>query len=154
MVLDARMTAAMDRAAADAGTLPLAWFEVLVALDTTPGHRVRLRDLAEAVLLTRAGLSRLVDRIEAAGYLRRERCERDRRGSFAVLTAAGAAALAAALPTHWRTIDDRFARHLSPDQVKAITAALRGVLAANDWLPELRPVPLTVRRKPPDPTPD
>ena len=121
---------------------------MLVALDTTPGHRVRLRDLAEAVLLTRAGLSRLVDRIEAAGHLRRERCEGDRRGSFAVLTAAGAAALAAALPTHWRTIDARFARHLSPEQVRAVTEALRGVLAAKDWLPELRPVPLTVRRKP------
>ena len=105
---------------------------------------MRLGDLAEAVLLTRAGLSRLVDRAEAAGLLRREACPEDKRGAFAVLTDAGAAALRATWPVYMGVVDARFARAL-PDPAAAADA-LRAVLSANQWLPDQRPVQLTVTR--------
>ena len=144
LVVHARMNAAQERDAAAEGTLPPTWFDVLVVLDSTPGHRARLRDLAEAVLLTRAGLSRLLDRIEAAGLLRREACPEDARGIYAALTDAGAAAVRETWPAHFRAIDRRMAEALGSDAA-TVAAALRRVAAANDWLPELRPVELRVR---------
>ncbi len=147
LVLSSRLGAELDRAAAEAGTLPGAWFDVLAVLASDPARRARLGDLAEAVLLTRAGLSRLLDRIEAAGYLRREPCEHDRRGSYAVLTDAGAEAVRRSWPTLRRTIDERFARHLPAGAAAELIAALRPVLEANGWLPEARPVELTVGGK-------
>ena len=144
LVVHARMNAALEREAAERGTLPPAWFDVLVVLASAPDRRARLRDLAEAVLLTRAGLSRLIDRIEAAGLLRREQCPEDGRGLFAALTDEGAAALRRAWPAYFAAVDDRLADALG-DDAAAVAAALRRVAAANDWLPELRPVTLTVR---------
>ena len=146
LILSSRLGGALDRAAADAGTLPGTWFDLLAVLESDPDHRARLGDLAEAVLLTRAGLSRLLDRIEAAGLLRREPCAADRRGAWAVLTDAGAEAVRRSLPVMFRTVDERLGRHLPAGAADSLTRTLRGVLAANDWLPELRPVELTVRR--------
>ena len=143
LIVHARLNEALGRDAAAGGTLPPTWFDVLIVLDSTPGHRARLRDLAEAVLLTRAGLSRLLDRIEAAGLLRREACEGDARGTYAALTDAGSAALRETWPAHFRAIDERLADALGPDAA-TVAAALKRVAAANDWLPDLRPVQLTV----------
>ena len=145
MVLSARVSAHMEQAAAEAGTVPLTWFEVLATLGRTPGRRMRLRDLADAVLLTRAGLTRVLDRIEAEGLIRREKCPADGRGSEAVLTDAGLTALGQAWPVNIRVMRERFAAHLPPGAATAVVDALRPVLLANDWLPEARPVTITVR---------
>ncbi len=142
LVVHVQMRAVIERAAGDAGVLPVAWFDLLVTLDGTPGGRVRLGDLAEVVLLTRAGLSRLVDRVEAAGLLRREACPSDKRGAFAALTPAGAAAVRRAWPVYRRAIMDHFGRHL-PDPA-AIAAGLTAVMVANGWASGQRPVQLTV----------
>src|SRR5215510_8622109 len=75
--------------------LPLAWYDVLVALSEAPEHRLRMQDLADRVLFSRSGLTRLVDRMVAAGYVERVRCDDDRRGTFAALTTAGTACLRA-----------------------------------------------------------
>ena len=69
--------------------LPLAWYDVLVSLAEAPERRLRMQDLAGRVLFSRSGLTRLLDRMVSAGLVRRERCDDDRRGTFAVLTAAG-----------------------------------------------------------------
>ena len=143
LVVHARMTAELERRAAAAGALPGAWFDLLVVLDSSPHRRARLGDLAEAVLLTRAGLSRLIDRVEAAGYLRREPCPDDGRGMFATLTEAGAAAVRASWPVHLRAADELVGEPLGEDAAD-VADCLRRVAAANDWLPELRPVTLTV----------
>ena len=163
MVLYARMAAHLEQAAVAAGTVPLTWFEVLATLGRTPGRRMRLRDLADAVLLTRAGLTRVLDRVEAGGLIRREKCPADGRGSEAVLTDAGLAALRRAWPVNRRVVQERFAAHLPPAAAAAVVDALRPVLLANDWLPEGRPVTITVppraagggggRKRPPDPSP-
>src|SRR3954470_12338712 len=64
---------------------PLAWFEVLATLDRAPEQRLKMGDLAEALVITRCGLTKLVDRLIKAGLLERTFCETDRRVSYATL---------------------------------------------------------------------
>jgi DNA-binding MarR family transcriptional regulator len=110
--------------------LPLTWYDVLLQLSGAPGGRLRMRDLAEAVLLSRSGLTRLVDRMEAAGLVCREAHPSDGRGANAVLTPAGRTALRRAAPVHLRGIDFHFARHLSDEEVATLRAALDRVVTA------------------------
>ena len=90
--LDAELTAAHD--------LPLSSYEVLITLESAPGRKRRMAELADSVLLSRSGMTRLVDRLERDGLLVRDTCTDDGRGCFAVLTDKGAALLARARPTH------------------------------------------------------
>ena len=78
--------------------LPLSRYDVLLNLAEAPGGRLRMQELSASVLLSKSGLSRLVDRMVEAGLVRRERCEDDRRGWFAVLTDQGRSALRRAAP--------------------------------------------------------
>ena len=114
----------------EARGLPLAWYDVLVSLREAPDGRLRMQDLAERVLFSRSGLTRLVDRMVGAGYVARERCEDDRRGTFAVLTAAGAKILRDASGVHLRGVQEHFARHLDDDDVAALEVAFAKVLRA------------------------
>jgi len=109
--------------------LPLPWYDVLVSLSDA-GGRLRMQDLADRVLFSRSGLTRLVDRMAAAGLVERERCEDDRRGTFAVLTSAGTARLREAVGVHLRGIHEHFTSHLSDTDVVALTSALAKVLRA------------------------
>jgi DNA-binding MarR family transcriptional regulator len=87
-----------------------------------------MQDLADRVLFSRSGLTRLVDRMVAAGYVERIRCEDDRRGTYAVLTPVGAACLRDATGVHLRGVADHFDRHLSETDVRALHHALRKIL--------------------------
>ncbi|HEY0869861.1 MAG TPA: MarR family transcriptional regulator, partial [Acidothermaceae bacterium] len=69
--------------------IPLASYDVLVQLAEAPAHRLRMTELADRVLLSRSGLTRLIDRLERDGLVRREAVPDDARGMYAVLTAAG-----------------------------------------------------------------
>jgi DNA-binding MarR family transcriptional regulator len=110
--------------------LPLSRYDVLLNLAEAPGGRLRMQELSASVLLSKSGLSRLVDRMVEAGLVRRERCQDDRRGWFAVLTDQGRSALRRAAPVHLRGIHEHFARHLDPAEVEVLTAALSKVVAA------------------------
>ena len=110
--------------------LPLTWYDVLVQLAAAPEGRLRMRDLARAVLLSRSGLTRLVDRMEASGMVCREAHPSDGRGAFAVLTPAGRTALRRAAPVHLRGIEAHFARHLSDAGAAALRDALSRVVDA------------------------
>jgi DNA-binding MarR family transcriptional regulator len=110
--------------------LPLSRYDVLLNLAEAPGGRLRMQELSSSVLLSKSGLSRLVDRMVEAGLVRRERCEDDRRGWFAVLTDQGRSALRRAAPVHLRGIHEHFTRHLTPDEIQTVTAALARVVAA------------------------
>ena len=112
--------------------LPLAWYEVLLHLERAPGRRLRMGDLADAVVLSPSGLTRLVDRMVDDGLVRREPCPSDRRSTHAVLTADGRSALRRAAPTHLRGIDEHFARVLTDDEVDVLSRALGRVLDALD----------------------
>src|SRR6266508_12448 len=71
------------------GLIPLTWYDVLAALAEAPDHRLRLSDLANEVVLSRSGLTRLLDRVEAAGLIRRQPSPTDRRSAYAVMTPKG-----------------------------------------------------------------
>src|SRR4051812_6672576 len=83
----------MDGDLAEAGALSMDSYDALLTLFGAPKRRLRLSELAERALLTRSGVTRLADRLERDGLLRREDCPGDRRGSYAVLTDKGEAEL-------------------------------------------------------------
>jgi DNA-binding MarR family transcriptional regulator len=120
----------IERDMAAAGALPLGWYDVLVALAEAPGHRLRMHELADAVVLSRSGLTRLVDRLEAAGLLVRERSAEDKRGAFAVLTPHGHATQIASWPAYAQGILDHFARYLDDAEAATLTTALERVYGA------------------------
>jgi DNA-binding MarR family transcriptional regulator len=110
--------------------LPLSRYDVLLNLAEAPDGRLRMQELSASVLLSKSGLSRLVDRMVEAGLVRREQCQADRRGWYAVLTDQGRSDLRRAAPIHLRGIQEHFARHLAADEVQALVAALGRVVAA------------------------
>jgi DNA-binding MarR family transcriptional regulator len=107
--------------------IPMTWFDVLVQLVETPGGRLRMRDLAELVILSPSGLTRLVDRIEKAGLVVREASREDRRETAVVLTEEGLALALRARETHHRHLQEYFSRHLNDDDMKALWAAFSKV---------------------------
>jgi DNA-binding MarR family transcriptional regulator len=112
--------------------LPLASYDVLVQLAEAPQRRLRMTDLADRVLLSRSGLTRLVDRMTADGLVERETCASDARGMFTVLTEAGLNRLRQTAPTHLRGIEDYMTSRLAPDELDALGALLAKLLAAPD----------------------
>ncbi len=93
--------------------LPLTWYDVLVQIHSSPGRRLRMSELADRVVLSRSGVTRLVNRMVGAGLIVKRRCSSDRRGYFAAMTPAGEQALAASSPVHLAGIEKHFASHLS-----------------------------------------
>lgn len=124
------VTDVLGRELAAAVGMPLTWFDVLVQLEAAPDGRRRMQDLAAAVVLSKSGLSRLVDRLEDAGYVERISCPADRRGTFAAVTPAGRAALRRARPVHLQGVAEHFADHLPPSDLRALGRILRTLLAA------------------------
>jgi DNA-binding MarR family transcriptional regulator len=118
----------VEAALAEHGLPPLAWYDVLWALREAPGRRLRQSRLADAVVMSRSGLSRLVDRIEAAGLLRREAAPSDRRGTEVLLTPEGAAMLR----RMWAVYGDGIARGFAAalPEPEALADALAPVVAA------------------------
>jgi DNA-binding MarR family transcriptional regulator len=85
----AAVSGRLQEALATAGLPPLAWFEMLAAIDDAEERRMKMGDLAEALVITRGGLTKLVDRLVKAGLIERTFCETDRRVSYATLLPAG-----------------------------------------------------------------
>ncbi len=119
----------IERDMAAAGVIPLIWYDVLIELYEAPERRLRLHELADAVVLSRSGLTRLVDRLEAAGLLRREAATTDRRGAYAVLTTAGIDAMRAAWPIYAGGIVAYFGQFLSEEEAFLLTRVFERVLA-------------------------
>lgn len=115
--------------------LALAWFDVLVQLDAAPDGRLRMQELAAAVVLSKSGLTRLIDRLERAGYVARTSCPSDRRGTYAEITPAGREALRRARPIHLQGVADHFAAHLGAGDMAAMGTALRALLTAHRQSP-------------------
>jgi DNA-binding MarR family transcriptional regulator len=110
--------------------LPLAWFEVLLHIERA-GYPLRMQELGGAVLLSKSGLTRLVDRMAGAGLVERVSCSTDRRGVQVAVTAAGKDALAAARPVHLRGVAEYFSNRLDHDDLQALSVIL-GKLLADD----------------------
>ena len=97
------------------GLPPLAWYDVLAALDEAPDRQLRQVELAERVLLSNSGLSRLIDRIVEKGLVERKSCASDRRAFFVCLTPAGEEMLAEMWPVYARGIAENFLPALGSD---------------------------------------
>jgi DNA-binding MarR family transcriptional regulator len=107
---------------------PLAWYDVLWALERAPERRLRMSELADHVVLSRSNLTRLVDRLEEAGVVARERSEEDRRGAYAVITAAGRELRRRMWPTYESGIRDLFDSQLGEVEARHMQTALRRML--------------------------
>ncbi len=108
--------------------LPLTSYEVLMTLAATPERRLRMAELADRVLLSRSGMTRLCDRLERDGLLERSSCASDGRGLFAVLTEAGLEVVARARPAHLAGVRERFLRHFEPDELERLAGWWERVL--------------------------
>ena len=116
----ARLTRELDVELVSSHGLPLTSYEVLLFLADSPEGRLRMSELADSVLLSRSGLTRLVDRLERQDLLRRESCPSDRRGSYAAITQRGRALFDRARVTHLDGVRRRFLSHLSEDELRAL----------------------------------
>jgi DNA-binding MarR family transcriptional regulator len=103
--------------------LPLTSYEVLLYLADAPEQRLRMAELAASLLLSQSGVTRLVDRLERDGLVRRERCDSDGRGYFAVLTPRGMDRFRDARPTHLAGVRRRFLDRLSEDEQRSLRTA-------------------------------
>ena len=118
----------------DAG-IPMRWYDALVQLEETPGG-LRMNELAERILYSKSGFTRVVDRLEEAGLVQRVRPENDRRSILVVLTDEGRNTMEQARRHHRHGIEQHFSSHLADTDIKALTRSLEKL---NAHLGTLRP---------------
>jgi DNA-binding MarR family transcriptional regulator len=119
--------------------MSLAEYDALVQLAVSPERRMRMSQLADRVLLSRSGVTRLVDRLVAAGFVDRSQCTTDARGAEAVLTDLGMSRLRRASRTHLRGVDRYFIGPLSADELGAIGRSLGTIVDVLRTDPEAVP---------------
>jgi DNA-binding MarR family transcriptional regulator len=123
----AAITQRLQEALAGSDLPPLPWYEVLATVAEAPEARMRMGDLAEALVITRGGLTKLVDRLVKAGLLERTFCETDRRVSYATLLPAGRELLAEMRPLVVAELDVAFAANLSAGEADVLRETLERV---------------------------
>jgi DNA-binding MarR family transcriptional regulator len=135
----------LERDLQEQAGFPYGYYEILVLLSESPDRSRRMSDLADATQSSRSRLSHAVDRLERRRWIRRESCPSDRRGSLAVLTDEGMAALEAAAPAHVGSVRRHLFDVLTPRQLRElreISDALLGhllpaVVARGDRRPQM-----------------
>ena len=103
-------------------------YEILVELSEAPDRRLRMTELADATSQSRSRLSHQISRMESRGLVRRDDCEGDKRGTFAVLTAEGMAAIERVAPDHVENVRRHFIDRLSPRQLEEIKDAFAPIV--------------------------
>ncbi len=116
----ATITRVLEAELDDEQDLSLAAYDVLVQLAEAPGRRLRMTELADAVLLSRSGVTRLVDRMEKAGLVTRAPVEGDGRGVAATITDAGVDRLRVASRTHLAGVQRHFVARLPPEDLMTL----------------------------------
>jgi len=106
--------------------ITLGWYDVLVHLEDAP-EGLPMTEIANRILFSKSGLTRVIDRMEAAGLVRRERPPEDRRVVKVLLTTAGLDTLNAARAVHRHGIEEHFVSHLDPTELEALADMLQGV---------------------------
>lgn len=123
----ARVSRRLDEELRAEHDLSLAEYDTLLTIAWSPNRRIRMRTLADRILLSKSGVTRLIDRLVADGLVARSACLSDGRGAEAVLTAAGLDRLRAAGATHLRGIESHFLRVVDPGDVATIERAMRAL---------------------------
>ena len=113
---------------AEAGLPALDWYDALWALDRAPGGKRRMHELAGYMVISRSNVTRLMDRLETAGLVARERMSEDKRGAFAVLTDEGKKMRRKMWTIYANAIDELFEQHLTAKEKIAMAQSLRKVL--------------------------
>jgi DNA-binding MarR family transcriptional regulator len=136
----ARLTRILDEELRAAHGLSLAEYDALLQLAEAPDRRMRMNRLAEQVILSRSGVTRLIDRLVANGLVERSACLADARGAEAVLTDVGLQRLRTAARTHLRGIQAYFVEPLAGDDLATIERSLGRVAhvctGGDAWDPE------------------
>lgn len=125
----AAVTDAIGARLSSAGLPSLLWYDALWALELAPERRLRMGELADAMVLSRSHLTHLVGQLEKAGLVRRSRSPEDGRGAYAGLTDKGAATRARMWPIYRAAIEELFVRPLRPGQATAMAAGFKRLLA-------------------------
>ena len=128
LLAHARVVRELERELQDEQQLALTDYDVLVQLAAAGERRLRMSELADRLLLSRSGATRLIDRLAAGGLVERVSCESDRRGQWASLTDEGLQRLRGASPTHLRGVKTHFLDRLSPADLAELERMLGGVL--------------------------
>ena len=127
----AKVVRALEADMIEQHDLPLTWFDLLGRIKQAPGQRLRMHQLEQASLFTRSGITGLADRLEKAGFVRRERSAEDRRGVYLAITQAGTDKIDEVWPDHELSIQNHFGQHVDPKGAKALQAATEKILNPN-----------------------
>lgn len=130
MDTNARLTKDLNDELEKECELPLAWFDALLHLRKVDGGRLKMNEMADAIVHSTGGTTRLIDRLEEAGFVARELCPTDRRAIYVAITDAGNKKLDEALATHLHFLDDKLAERLNERERESL-AALLGKLNAH-----------------------
>ena len=123
---------ALERLLKERFGLPLAGYEVLVRLAEVPeGEPLRMQELARTVLLSKSGLSQLFTRLSRRGLVKRRGDPENLRVTYAILTEEGGEVLERALPAFREEIEDRFAAHLTEEEMRTLRGAMHKVIRAS-----------------------
>lgn len=144
LLAHARVSRRLDDELRAEHDLSIAEYDALLTIATAPDRRIRMRQLADRVLLSKSGVTRLIDRLVADGLVERDACVSDARGAEAVLTKAGLQRLRAASSTHLRGISDHFLDILDERQLAEVGRAMEAIADragsrlgdSDQWLPE------------------
>jgi DNA-binding MarR family transcriptional regulator len=120
----AAVVARIEAALAAEGLPPLTWYDVLWTLYRAPERRLRIGELADGLTISRSTFTRLADRLERAGLLRREAHPTDRRGQLVVLTPAGRRTLRRMWPVYARELEETVGKALEEEEARALARAL------------------------------
>lgn len=124
----ARVVRELERELQAEQRMALTDYDVLIQLAQADDHRLRMSELADRLMLSRSGVTRLVDRLVGEGLVERVLCDTDRRGQWAALTETGLDRLRKVTPTHLRGVAEHFLDRLSADEL----ASMRSMLARLD----------------------
>ena len=124
----ARIVRALERELHDGQGMALTDYDVLVQLAAAESRRLRMSELADRLLVSRSGVTRLVDRLVKDGLVERMTCADDRRGQWASLTDAGYSRLRDASPTHLRGVAAHFLDRLPDEELRALERSLARLL--------------------------
>jgi DNA-binding MarR family transcriptional regulator len=128
LLAHAALTRAIDRDLREAGAVSLEVYDLLLALEEAPEQRMRMCELAEILVFSPSGLTRLIDRMAEGGWVLREPHPNDRRSLLAVLTPAGRAERERSWPIYREAIARHFGHHLSPEEGETMRALLERML--------------------------
>jgi DNA-binding MarR family transcriptional regulator len=123
----ARVTRRLDEELRAEHDLSLAEYDALLSIAQAPGQRIRMRKLSDRVILSKSGVTRLIDRLVADGLVERSACLADARGAEAVITDQGMARLRSASRTHLRGITEHFLEPLDGTDLEVLGSTMRAI---------------------------